>query len=392
MLSEEKNARYTRVGPGTPGGNLLRRYWQALCPVAEVTAENPKKRIRLLGEDLLVYLGAAGEYGCVAEKCVHRGCSLYYGFIEENDIRCPYHGWKFERTGRCVEQPFERADSPFKDRVRLAAYPVQKLAGMLFVYMGPDPAPLLPRWDVLVREGGTRKIEIRPLLNCNWLQTQENAIDTTHTYYLHGHQSHVKGLGDDFAPWYYRPILDYEFWVTEWGIEKRIKYGGKHPEDGLWPPALFPNMLRIPQGRVECLHWRVPVDDTHTRYIVESFIPGDSKTPAGDPDDVPVIYMPSDLTPDGDYSLESFFSQDRMAWETQGEIYDRGKEHLGMSDKGIAMFRRLLDEQITIVEQGGEPMALVRDPEKNRIIEFTSHSVNRLNTGSPSKKEGSVNG
>ena len=110
MLSEEKNERLTRVGPNTPGGQLLRRYWQALWPACDFTAEHPKKRLKVLDEDLVVYRGDDGTFGCVAERCTHRGCSLYYGFIEDGAIRCPYHGWKFDPDGRCVEQPFEPAE------------------------------------------------------------------------------------------------------------------------------------------------------------------------------------------------------------------------------------------------------------------------------------------
>src|SRR5437762_670949 len=143
MLTPEQNERLSRVGPGTPGGELLRRYWHPIIPAAELTAEKPKKRIRLLGEDLVIYRGADGSYGCVAEHCAHRGCSLYYGFIEDAALRCPYHGWLWSADGNCLEQPFEPEQSMLKHTVRLAAYQVQRMAGLLFVYMGPAPAPLL---------------------------------------------------------------------------------------------------------------------------------------------------------------------------------------------------------------------------------------------------------
>ena len=389
MLSIERNERLTRVGPNTPGGALLRRYWQPLCAAVELTPERPKKRLTLLCEDLVVFREPDGSYGCVGEQCAHRRCSLYYGFVEEGGIRCPYHGWKYARDGRCIEQPFEPAGSPLKDEARQPAYAVQELAGLLFVYMGPLPAPLLPRWDVLARRDGTRRIEIRPTLQCNWLQIQENAVDTTHTYYLHGHMAKLRGMRHGGGEYYYRPILKYDFTVTEWGIEKRILYGGDQPEDGLWPPMIFPNMLRIPQGRIENMHWRVPIDDNRTRYVIMAFTPNDSGEPVRQ-ETVPIEYMPSDLDQSGDYSLASFFSQDRMAWETQGAVLDRGRELLGASDRGITLLRRMLDEQIAIVEKGGEPMAVVRDAEKNEMIAFTAHSVNRL--GEKRREEMRTNG
>jgi 5,5'-dehydrodivanillate O-demethylase len=331
-----------------------------------------------MGEDLVVYRGEDGAFGCVTERCTHRGCSLYYGFLEGSAIRCAYHGWKFERDGRCVEQPFEPKDSTFKDRVRQRAYPVQELGGLLFVYMGPLPAPLLPRWDTLVRKDGTRLIEIRPDLTCNWLQAQENTADTTHTYYLHGHTMAQKGIKWESAAYYYRPIVSYDFSLCEWGITKTLFYGGENPGEEIRPPLIFPNILRIPEGRNERQHWRVPIDDTSTRIIVMQFAP--NETGADEPPQaiVPMQYMPDDKGPDGEYALDNFNSQDRMAWETQGAIYDRTQEHLGVTDVGVVMLRKLLDEQIAIVEAGGEPMGILRDPAKNEIIAFSTHSLNRL--------------
>ena len=377
MLSAEKNARLTQTGPGTPGGELLRRYWQALWPACDFSSEHPKKRMKVMGEDLIVFRGEDGAFGCVAEHCVHRGCSLYYGFLEGSAIRCAYHGWKFERDGRCTEQPFEPADSTYKERVRQRAYPVQELGGMLFVYMGPLPAPLMPNWDTLVRRDGKRVLEIRPTLACNWLQAQENTADTTHTYFLHGHMMQQKNIPSAAADYYRRPISHYEFELCEWGIEKRVFYSGDGPQEEVRPPLIFPNILRINEGRTEMQHWRVPIDDTSTRVLVVLFTPNATGADEPQPDVVPMIVMPDDKGPDGEYALTTFNSQDRMAWETQGAIVDRTQEHLGATDKGILMLRKLLDEQIAIVEAGGEPMAVLRDPAKNKIISF-SHTDNRI--------------
>ena len=381
MVTAEKNARLTQVGADTPGGQLLRRYWQALWPACDFTSERPKKRLKVMGEDLVVYRGDDGAFGCVTEHCTHRGCSLYYGFLEGSAIRCAYHGWKFERDGSCVEQPFEPAGSTFKDRVRQRAYPVQELGGLLFIYMGPLPAPLLPRWDTLVRNDGKRVVQIRPSLTCNWLQAQENTADTTHTFYLHGHMMETKGWASELSAYYYRPIVSYDFSLCEWGIEKRLIYGGEFPEEEIRPPLIFPNILRIPEGRHERQHWRVPIDDTSTRIILIQFTPNESGLDEPPGAVVPMEIVPDDKGSDGEYALNTFNSQDRMAWETQGAIFDRTQEHLGATDIGVLMFRKLLDEQIAIVEAGGEPMAVLRDPAKNQMISFTSHSVNRLQPG-----------
>src|SRR5438094_973786 len=155
MLTREENETITRIGAGTPCGELLRRYWQPVAAVGELTDDKPRKRVKMLGEDLVLYRAADGSYGLLAEQCSHRGASLYYGFLEDGCLRCPYHGWLYDASGRCVEQPFEPQQSLMRHTIRHPAYPVQKLGGLLFTYMGPlEKQPLLPRWDVLLRQDG----------------------------------------------------------------------------------------------------------------------------------------------------------------------------------------------------------------------------------------------
>ncbi len=372
MLTLEENERLTRVGPGTPAGELLRRYWQALCPVAELTDEKPIKPLRLLGEDLLVFRDGRGRYGLVEARCKHRRVSLTRGFVEDDGIRCAYHGWKYATDGRCIEQPFEPADSRLKDGVRLRAYPVQALGGLLFGYLGPGPAPLLPRWDVLAREDGRRFIQILPLHNCNWLQCEENTADTVHTYYLHGHVASTRGLQIPGADYYERPIERYEWSVCEWGVEKVLVYGGQQPEIEVRPPLIFPNILRVPQGPVEAIHFRVPIDDTHTRILWVGFLEdARAHTPADAA--LPFEYLEAGRNADGEHDLLSFYSQDQWAWESQGAIYDRSAETLGATDRGIVLFRKMLAEQIARVEQGLAPdVAVVTDPGRNHCITFPS--------------------
>src|ERR1700675_4155172 len=143
MLSRDDNELLTQVGPGTPGGELLRRYWMPVGPAAEITAEKPKKRLRILGEDLVLFRDGRGRFGLLPEHCPHRHASLYFGFVEEDGVPSAYHGWKLDAAGKCLEQPFEPANSPLKAEACRRAYPVQQLAGILFAYLGPDPAPLL---------------------------------------------------------------------------------------------------------------------------------------------------------------------------------------------------------------------------------------------------------
>jgi 5,5'-dehydrodivanillate O-demethylase oxygenase subunit len=370
MVSVEDNELMTRVGPGTPAGELLRRYWHPICPTAELSERSPKKRIRVLGEDLVLFRDGQGRHGLVSEQCAHRSVSLYYGFIEADGLRCPYHGWKYDVSGRCIEQPFEPEASPLENKACQSGYKVQALGGLFWAYMGPDPAPLLPRWAPLVSTAGVRRICVLPQLQCNWLQIMENSVDTTHTYYLHGHMMHTQGMGDR-AAYYYRPIEEYDFEVVKedtWtGVRKIRTYGGDRAEKELGHPVIFPCILLSPQRAYLVMHCRVPVDDTHTQVFRYEFKPGVSGD-GSDLENPPVEYVKPFKDEDGNFHLKTFGSQDAMAWETQGPVADRSREHLGVSDRGIALYRRMLREQIALVQSGKEPAGLIRDPAKNREI------------------------
>src|SRR5690349_16973858 len=186
-MTAEQNERLTQVGPGTQMGDLLRRYWHVIGTVDELDRE-PVQRVRLLGEDLTLFRTEAGEYGLVDDGCPHRCISLEWGIPQEKGLRCAYHGWLFSPDGRCLEQPFEEYTNPearFKDKIRIKSYPVEALGGLVFAYMGPQPTPLLPRWDLLVREDLEAMIEIH-MLDCNWLQCMDNSMDPIHFEHLHG--------------------------------------------------------------------------------------------------------------------------------------------------------------------------------------------------------------
>jgi 5,5'-dehydrodivanillate O-demethylase len=385
MLDQELNEQLSRVGPGTPCGELMRRYWHPVIPASELTLGKPKKRVRLLGEDLVIFREADGGYGLVAERCAHRGCSLFHGFLEDGGIRCPYHGWLYDRSGACLEQPFEPEQSLMKYTVRQRAYPVERLAGILFAYLGPAPIPLLPRWDVLAREDGAHFISVQPVINTNWLQAQENSLDPTHVYFLHGHTLFTKGINPRNN---YRKITNYDFERIEHGIVKRRTYGGDDLDTYEEPghPALFPAHLRHHnEGRDGYnphdgtmgidMHLRIPIDDTHTQVIWIGFTPSEDGSITDPYTEDPAIEYVTLWDEDGEFHMRTYPSQDSMAWVTQGPIADRTVERLGAGDRGIAMFRELLAEQIAIVEAGGEPMNVFRDPEQNQLIAFSPTRV-----------------
>lgn len=369
MLSKETNELLTQVGPGTPCGEVLRRYWHPIAVAAELNEETPKKRVRILGEDLVLFrLPSQGQngvtgYGLLDEHCSHRRASLYYSFVEEDGLRCAYHGWKYDNKGRCVDQPFE-SDPEFKKEVFHRAYPVEKLSGLLFAYMGPaEKKPLLPRWDFLVEADWPRKIEVQPVLNCNWLQPTENAVDPSHTHYLHGETFRTKGLRD--SSYNLRKSGRFEFEECEWGIRKRRVFANGENEVGHL--LVFPNLLRHPGS----LHFRVPIDDTHTQIFRIIRLNTPASGLALESDGLPVQYIHT-KNEQGEFHMNTFPSQDAMAWETQGPLTDRSRELLGESDRGITLFRKVLRDQIRNVQQGGEPIGLVRDATQNRIIKFVT--------------------
>jgi len=399
MMSREDNLALAQVGRGTPAGELLRRYWQPVAAAWELSEEDPVKKVRLLGEDLVLFRtrptdGSPVQYGLVGESCSHRGVSLAFGRAEAHGLRCPYHGWVFGPTGKCLETPAEPADSTLKDRIRHVGYPVEKLGGLLFAYLGPQPAPLLPRWDVLAREDGWRYGVIESVMNCNWLQPMENSVDPNHLYWLHGYFGADKEAKnkDRFAMIGLHAEFNErnEFVPFEFGIQKRRITPGKNPGDperSEQHPLVFPTALRLvirlvnvknqgyqaaqrftdedwERGWMHNMQFRMPIDDFHTRVFHVNFLP--SKTRRITQDD-PVVFEHCPLKNEetGKYNFNIVTAQDAMAWETQGALTDRSRENLGHSDRGIALLRRMLKEQIAIVREGRDPLGLIRDPAKN---------------------------
>jgi 5,5'-dehydrodivanillate O-demethylase len=370
MLTREENETLTRVGRGTPAGELLRRYWMPVGCAGELTDEKPIKAFRLLGENLVVYRDTKGSYGVVAEQCPHRKASLAFGRVDEEGIRCPYHGWKFDCTGKCLEQPAEPVEGGFKDKIRHTAYPVEKLGGLLWAYLGPEPRPLLPRWDVLAWEHGKRWIEKHEIYNCNWLQPMENSVDPSHLYWLHGETAHLFENMERYEE-------EHNFIPFEYGIMKQRRTPGQNRGEIRMDqhPLVFPNTLRHVFRAIKGdgllrhnMQIRVPVDDAHTQVYVVYFTPNDTDLSPADGDTAWEYFPIRDEK--GEYRLEHVLVQDAMAWETQGAPTDRTQEHLGVGDAGIILLRKILREQIEIVRKGGEPLGLVRNPDENRLIEF----------------------
>ena len=186
MLDRETNIKLSQVGQDTPMGQLMRRYWHPVAGVEELDV-NPIKPVRLMGEDLVLYKDLSGDYGMLDRHCPHRRADLNFGFVEADGLRCSYHGWLYDSAGSCIEQPFEDTVAPasrFRDKIRIKAYPVEASAGLLWAYLGPEPAPLVPNWEPFTWDNGFRQIVISEI-PCNWFQCQENSIDPVHFEWQH---------------------------------------------------------------------------------------------------------------------------------------------------------------------------------------------------------------
>jgi len=366
MISNETNDRLTRVGPDTPMGKLLRRYWQPIGTAVEL-AQEPVRKVRLLGENLTLYRSERGEYGLIGERCPHRCLSMEYGIPDQRGLRCAYHGWLFDAKGRCLEQPFEDrtlAENRYKDRISIKAYPVEALGGLIFAYLGPEPVPLVPRWDILVREDLDKVVEIHRL-PCNWLQCMDNAADPVHFEYLHAAYGNyqLKKLGRPPAMVQARHVK-IEFDRFDYGIIKRRLLEGEAPDVDDWTtghPLLFPNILAVGSAAGPTLQYRVPLDDTHTiQFAYRTSVRKAGAAPR------PITVKHSNLfNEDGKIIADSIQRQDMTGWVGQGAISDRTQEHLASSDKGVILYRKMLLEQMERVERGEEPMAVIRDRSEN---------------------------
>jgi 5,5'-dehydrodivanillate O-demethylase len=360
MLTQDENEILTRVGPGTPAGNLLRRYWHPISLAQDLSDETPTKFVRVLGEDLVLFRDKSGRTGLLADKCAHRSASLVYGRVEERGISCVYHGWLYDCEGNILETPPERNDAIMKS-VSIKAYPVEVYLGLIWTYMGPQPVPPMTRYDTLFRKDGHRNIKLHPVLDCNWLQAMENSMDPAHLQVLH--QEYIGGGRKpvNTTRGYTDDVESFEFYVTEFGMMKKRTYKNGSIDEH---PVCFPSILR--QGN--STQFRTPIDDTHTWHVHVNFVLTED---GSEPDDAfePTILIaepykqpPDKLYPEAHFTLQHVIPQDHMAWETQGPIANRAIEHLSYSDRGVVLLRKIVREQIDKVARGEDPMGVQRDP------------------------------
>lgn len=363
-VRELRRARLTQVGRGTPMGEYQRRFWHPVAAAIEFERW-PVKKVRLLGEDLALFRADDGTLGLLPDRCPHRGASLACGMTDGSGLRCAYHGWFFDAAGDCLETPAEPAGSRLKDRIKLTGYPVREMGGLVWAYLGPQPAPLLPRYEHLVAEGWNRSTGISSM-PCNWLQVAENTLDPLHVEQLHMNYTNWVRAQTGEPPVKVRHHLKVDYELFEYGILKKRLWEGDPEDSDEWQvghPLIFPGILLFPyNANYVQYQFRVPVDDENTiAYWYHAKRPGPGEALATT---VPLWDNPW-KAPDGTFLAGNINAQDMMVWITQGAITDHRLEHLGESDRGVALYRKTLLEQVERVERGEDPLGVIRDPAAN---------------------------
>ncbi len=402
-MKAEQNELITRIGPGTPCGNLMRRYWQPVALVDEFNPAldpamgvRPVKAVRLLGQDFVLFKNADGSFGLLDRDCPHRGANLAFGRNEGDGLRCPFHGWKFDAAGRCTDTPGEPTGSTLCQRIKQRSYPLLEKAGVLFGWFGPEDVspPPFPAFDCFAAPA-THSFAFKGLWACNWLQAFEVGIDPAHASFLHrfffdesleesyGRQFRGASLGEldgqrlpmtkvmrefdqpdiSFAPMPYglqltslRPINDK---VTHTRVTN----------------AIFPSTFVIPLSETMTItQIHVPVDDTRNYWyaIFTSFdAPVDKEVMRNQR--LEAVTLPDYIPKSGQHNNWGFSADeqqsrtylgmgesdinvhDQWACESMGAIQDRTREHLGTTDKVIMANRRNLIKAIETVQAGGTP-------------------------------------
>jgi phenylpropionate dioxygenase-like ring-hydroxylating dioxygenase large terminal subunit len=395
MLSTEQNEYVTRVGPGTPMGALMRQYWVPAMLSAELPRPDcPPVRVLLLGERLIGFRDSTGKVGLLANLCPHRGASLFYARNADAGLRCVYHGWKFDVTGRCLDMPSEPPDSNFKDKVRARAYPCQERGGVVWAYLGPrENPPPLPDLEANQLENSSVVAYAR---DCNWLQGLEGDIDTAHVGFLHfGSDDAADAPPDTFRYWTLQDRAP-RYAVLDTGYGSMYgAYRPAGPGQYYWRIAqfLFPFYTMTPTGllgrQIIARAW-VPMDDEHMMLFfmrpepsaeLREFIEKNVKPPKLPPNTTGWLgrfrleanegndyLLDRDRQErDEEYSgIEGIHTQDQAITESMGPIYDRSQEHLGSSDAMvIRVRRRLIASARALAERGATPPGVDR-PEAYR--------------------------
>ena len=396
MLRQEQSDLLTQTGPGTPGGRLFRSYWLPALLAEELPEDgSPPVRVKLLSERLLAFRDSEGRYGLIDEFCAHRGVSLWFGRNEEGGLRCPYHGWKYDVTGQCLEVPSEPVESGFCNKIRLKSYPLVKIGPVLWTYMGaPEKTPPHPEFEFALVPPA-HCFTSKRTQECNWLQAMEGGIDSSHVSWLHrgalDSDPLFKGArGNRYNFNDARPVFE----VVEHpgglyiGARRNAQNGHYY-----WriTPWVMPCFTMIPPRGNHPVHghfW-IPIDDENCwawsfDYQPTRALTGDEVTAMRDGKGIHVAYVPGSFRPaankDNDYlidraaqkagrtysGVDGIAMQDASLQESMGPVVDRTKENLVSTDNGIIMARhRLLRAVKALMEKDVTPPGV--DPAHHRV-------------------------
>ncbi len=401
MLTQEQNDLITRIGKGTPCGELMRHYWQPAALVDELEGERPVRPVKLLGEHLVLFKDERGDYGLIGRQCPHRGADLCYGRLEDGGLRCPFHGWHFDKTGACVEQPAEPEGSTFHSKIEHPGYPCVEKNGIIFAYMGPGEPPAFPNLDCFVAPS-SHVFAFKGFMECNWLQALEVGIDPAHASFLHRYledEDPSDGYGKQFRDQavdldmpmtqllreYTKPDIKAD--ETDFGVRltalRNLDNQGMHVRI---TNHIFPHGIVIPMSNeMTITQWHVPVDDEHCYWyaMFTSFAEPVNKPLMREqrlelyelPDYKPRLNKRNDYGYNANEQATQTYTgmgmdinvHDQWAVESPGPIQDRTNEHLGRSDVGIITYRRLLRRSIKAVQDGERPIMVLSDQEASDI-------------------------
>ncbi len=386
MLTPEDQILFTQVAAGTPCGDWLRAFWFPIAvserwdgPSGQLQLNEPMtfagragtptsfgieygtfrgkpQRVRILGEDLVLYRDLSGELGLLDIVCPHRSSSLEYGRPRQHGLACAYHGWTFDGAGACIAMPSEPPDSAFPAKIRQRAYPVQEMGGLIWAYLGSGAPPLLPKLDVVAAPAGVRVVENFGLWAGHWLQIVENSVDQIHTGILHGEDSARSDV------WSQIPQVDWHPDST--GIQTVQIRGDYRRTNYLRLPTTIMLNQPWPGGRFGWPRYsaifRTPVDELHTLLFHVTLVP-----PVGGA--MPVL--PDGMQWNLSDLIETLFLQDYRAVVSQGRPVNRTVERLGTSDRGVLMLRKMIKDGIAAVRAGRDPDGVNRDPQRDTIVE-----------------------
>jgi phenylpropionate dioxygenase-like ring-hydroxylating dioxygenase large terminal subunit len=392
VITQKENQLLTDILPGTAAGDLVRRYWQPAALVDEMRAERPLVPVTLMGERLVLFRDEQGRYGLMERQCPHRGADLCFGRLEDGGLRCAFHGWLFDVTGQCLEQPAEPTGSRSHQHLKHRAYPCQERNGIVFAYLGAGSPPPLGEFDCFTAPS-EYTFAFKGLIECNWLQAVEVGIDPAHASFLHrfledeppdaAYGKQFRGTGNTGVPLtrvlreHQRPEISVQ--EIDYGLRiittRDIDSAQRHYRV---TNLVFPNAIVIPMSdEMTITQWHVPIDN-HSCYWYAIF------TSFGAPVEKErmreqrlALYELPEYRPrvnrsnDYGFSAEEQKTQtytgmgtdinvhDQWAVESMGAIQDRTREHLGKSDVAIVRFRKILKSAI---ESGRPPEPIHANP------------------------------